>query len=106
MCTKEKRQPITKKERAIVYGRARGLCQMCGKELLFGQMTVDHIVPLDKGGKNTLGNYQCLCQQCNFLKANFKENDFYEKITEIFWFQTQRRCGKEFTKKMVMAAMG
>lgn len=25
MCTKEKRQPITKKERAIVYGRAKGI---------------------------------------------------------------------------------
>ena len=62
MCTKGKRQPITKKERAIVYGRAHGMCQMCGKELLFGQMTVYHIVPLDKGGKNTLVNYQCLCQ--------------------------------------------
>lgn len=40
-----------------------------------------------------------------FMKGNM-ENDFYEKITEIFWFQTQRRCGKEFTEKLVMVAMG
>ena len=31
-------------------------------------MTKDHIVPRSKNGKNTLGNMQVLCSECNSLK--------------------------------------
>ncbi|MFA4858654.1 MAG: HNH endonuclease [Candidatus Margulisiibacteriota bacterium] len=37
------------------------------------RLHIDHIVPHSKGGKNTLGNLQTLCQECNLGKSN-KEN--------------------------------
>jgi len=40
-----------------------------GKEML---MTKDHIVPISQGGKNTLDNYQTMCQVCNSLRGQSK----------------------------------
>lgn len=33
-------------------------------------MTIDHITPKSKGGKNEMSNYQCLCKICNETKGN------------------------------------
>lgn len=40
-------------------------------------MTVDHVVPRSKGGRNTLMNLQPLCTPCNQAKANFDPLDVY-----------------------------
>lgn len=36
----------------------------------FVELTVDHIIPLSKGGKNEKKNKQCLCYTCNQIKGN------------------------------------
>jgi len=33
-------------------------------------MTVDHIVPKSKGGKDDIANYQTMCRPCNAKKGN------------------------------------
>ena len=38
-----------------------------GKEIL---MTIDHIHPKSKGGKNSIENYQPMCLVCNNLKSD------------------------------------
>ncbi|WP_141736352.1 HNH endonuclease [Oligoflexus tunisiensis] len=38
-----------------------------GREVL---MTKDHIIPLDKGGRDRLNNFQTLCMECNRKKGN------------------------------------
>lgn len=42
-------------------------CEYCGT--VFG-LTVDHIIPQSKGGKNEESNYQTLCKECNVLKGD------------------------------------
>lgn len=95
-----KRRQITINERHTVYERASGVCQICGQNITYEEMTVDHITPLYHGGTNQLSNFQCACRSCNQIKQNFQPNDFYEKIVEIFWYQTKIRCGKDFMEKM------
>lgn len=36
----------------------------------FELMTIDHIIPKSKGGKNTIENLQPMCNTCNAKKAN------------------------------------
>ena len=35
-----------------------------------GELTIDHIMPISMGGRNTLSNLQFLCPDCNVKKAN------------------------------------
>lgn len=42
-------------------------CQRCGTT---DKITVDHIVPLARGGTNDLENLQLLCKLCNGVKGD------------------------------------
>jgi 5-methylcytosine-specific restriction endonuclease McrA len=34
------------------------------------QATIDHVVPMSKGGLHVWGNVQCACQRCNASKSD------------------------------------
>lgn len=47
------------------------ICPSCGKkedEMKWNKLTVDHIIPLSRGGTNTIENIQPLCISCNCRK--------------------------------------
>ena len=43
----------------------RGLCHYCGKKFERGALTMDHVVPLARGGESTRGNIVPACRDCN-----------------------------------------
>jgi 5-methylcytosine-specific restriction endonuclease McrA len=45
--------------------RATGICYHCGASVSPGELTMDHLVPLIRGGKSTKGNVVPSCKQCN-----------------------------------------
>lgn len=45
-----------------------GRCLRCGK---IEGLTIDHVVPLSKGGTNDDDNLQTLCNECNQWKKDF-----------------------------------
>ena len=48
-------------------------CSLCGKKsgkLFKNKMSIDHIIPLSKGGTNDISNLQPLCVGCNAKKWN------------------------------------
>ena len=61
-----KRKPIPIKLRAEVFRRDNHLCLKCGAE---DGLSIDHIVPVSKGGQNALDNLQTLCMPCNISKG-------------------------------------
>ena len=64
-----------------------------GEEVLF---TKDHILPASKGGKNTLDNYQTMCQFCNQEKADAIEisTGVYKEETRTCTFNTKAEMEK------------
>ena len=42
-----------------------GLCHYCGESFSRRQLTMDHVVPLARGGKSTKGNVVVACKECN-----------------------------------------
>jgi len=42
-----------------------GLCHYCRKEFKPEEITMDHILPLSRGGKSTKGNIVPCCKECN-----------------------------------------
>jgi 5-methylcytosine-specific restriction endonuclease McrA len=45
--------------------RARGLCHHCGGRFPPRELTMDHLVPVIRGGKSTKGNVVPSCKACN-----------------------------------------
>ncbi|MCY4381227.1 MAG: HNH endonuclease signature motif containing protein [Proteobacteria bacterium] len=43
-------------------------CFYCAKTLTVPEATMDHIVPLSRGGRSTMGNLAVSCHDCNKVK--------------------------------------
>jgi 5-methylcytosine-specific restriction enzyme A len=46
----------------------QGLCNYCEKRFNPAELTMDHVVPLARGGKSVKGNIVPSCQNCNKSK--------------------------------------
>lgn len=67
----------------ILFLHNLGICQICKKPVdptiskrshhFIG--TIDHIIPLSKGGKDHISNLQLAHQRCNVDKGNFLKGD-------------------------------
>ena len=45
-----------------------GICHYCGQKFPESELTLDHIVPVARGGKSTRGNLVVCCRACNQAK--------------------------------------
>ena len=46
-----------------------GICYYCGKKCSPEKLTMDHIIPIARGGKSTKGNTVVCCFECNQNKG-------------------------------------
>lgn len=103
---KIKRKQYTTEQRKIIYQRANGRCQLCGRKIKYEDMTLDHIVPLSLGGADEMENLQCTCFPCNKFKSNILPDKFIDRITEIFMFQMEKnhsnRLKWKIARKLLM----
>jgi 5-methylcytosine-specific restriction endonuclease McrA len=49
---------------------AAGVCHYCGDKCPPRSLTMDHIVPIIRGGKSTKGNVVAVCKECNNKKKH------------------------------------
>lgn len=47
---------------------AHGVCHYCGQTFPPDELTMDHLVPVVRGGKSTRGNVAPACKECNNRK--------------------------------------
>jgi 5-methylcytosine-specific restriction endonuclease McrA len=50
--------------------RASGICHYCGAHFPPRELTMDHLVPLIRGGRSTKGNLVPACKGCNAKKTH------------------------------------
>lgn len=43
----------------------KGICYYCGEKFERDELTIDHIVPVARGGRSTRGNMVVCCRSCN-----------------------------------------
>jgi 5-methylcytosine-specific restriction protein A len=46
----------------------RGACAYCGRKVPPRELTMDHVVPIARGGRSTKGNVVAACKECNNRK--------------------------------------
>ena len=49
---------------------AKGICYHCGKSFSKEELTMDHLIPVGRGGKTTKGNVVVSCKACNSRKKH------------------------------------
>jgi len=59
------RRLVTEKDWARLLSRYGGRCAFCGAS---GKMTAEHVVPLNRGGRHSIGNLLPACISCNSSK--------------------------------------
>lgn len=56
-------------QKKVLFNRDSWCCQYCGIELSYSAITVDHVIPVCKGGPTTWYNCVAACKNCNRKKG-------------------------------------
>lgn len=68
-------------------------CAYCGAD---GDLHIEHVVPISKGGGHTIGNIVPACKDCNFSKRAHEAESWYRKqpfYSELRWRKICRVLG-------------
>ena len=55
---------------------AKARCYYCAKDLAKAEATMDHLVPIARGGRSTPGNVVVACKSCNTQKRDLTAADW------------------------------
>ncbi len=63
--------------------RSTGICYFCGGRSHSSELTMDHIVPIVRGGKSVKGNVVPACKECNNKKKYLLPIEWQEYLEKI-----------------------
>ena len=61
---------------------AKGICHYCGRQFHPDELTMDHLVPIIRGGKSARGNVAPACKGCNNRKKHMLPLEWEEHLEE------------------------
>ncbi len=61
----------------------KGVCHYCNGLIKPTELTMDHVVPLARGGKSTKGNVVPACKNCNTNKKQLLPIEWDEYISNL-----------------------
>lgn len=86
---KGERSPISRKLRFQILHRDGFRCKACGRSVDDGvKLVIDHIVPVNWGGKTEEANLQVLCEECNAGKQAWVGGKPSAIMRKIFSYPT------------------
>ena len=62
---------------------ASGKCYYCLQRVSFQELTMDHLVPLTRGGRSTRDNLVPSCKECNTRKKNMLPLEWEEYLETL-----------------------
>jgi 5-methylcytosine-specific restriction enzyme A len=63
--------------------RAEGVCYFCGRKIPPKDLTLEHLVPIIRGGKSSKGNVVPACKECNNRKKYLLPVEWEEYINKL-----------------------
>ena len=60
-----------------------GRCHYCGRQVPPKELTMDHVVPLGRGGRSTKGNLVPACKECNTKKRTMLPLEWEEYMERL-----------------------
>ncbi len=61
----------------------RGACHYCGRHVHPHDLTMDHVVPIIRGGRSTRGNVVPCCKDCNSRKRNLVPAEWEDYLRQL-----------------------
>ena len=62
---------------------AKGICHYCHRPIPPRELTMDHVVPLVRGGRSTKGNVVPCCKDCNTQKKSLLPMEWEDYLNRI-----------------------
>ena len=62
---------------------SRGTCYYCDHRFSPDELTMDHIIPIIRGGKSTKNNLATACKDCNNKKKHMLPMEWEEYLTNL-----------------------
>jgi len=77
--------------------RANFLCEYChaSEQWQYVSFTVDHVIPITKGGTNSIDNLALACFHCNRQKSDKLKAFDEQSLSEVFLFNPRTESWQE-----------
>ena len=62
---------------------AAGICYYCSRQFNPNELTMDHVVPLSRGGRSTKDNLVASCKECNNKKKTLLPMEWEEYLENM-----------------------
>jgi 5-methylcytosine-specific restriction endonuclease McrA len=62
---------------------AAGVCHFCGRKVPPKELTMEHVVPIVRGGKSVKGNIVPACKECNSRKKYLLPLEWDEYLKKL-----------------------
>ncbi|MEJ2033360.1 MAG: HNH endonuclease signature motif containing protein [Deltaproteobacteria bacterium] len=62
---------------------AKGVCHYCGRRISPSALTMDHLVPLSRGGRSSKANLVPTCKECNTKKRTLLPLEWEEYMARL-----------------------
>lgn len=63
--------------------RSSGICYYCGRKFKAEELTMDHLIPIARGGRSKAGNVVPACKECNTKKKYLLPTEWEEYLASL-----------------------
>lgn len=98
-----KRNHIAPSRRMEAYNQYNGICCICGQKVDTNEFTIDHWIPLHRGGTNEQSNLKIAHVHCNEMKGGVLPDDFKKLVVTTAEYQA--RQDEDVAKAMIQISI-